>query len=131
MTALLNDETYVQALADYLPRPIHDDAENERATAMLEEIGSLADPTPEQIAVAEILITLIEAYEKKYALERPSGIAVLRELMLANDMKQRDLEAIIKSKGLVSDLLHGKRAISKGVAQKLATRFNVDYRLFL
>jgi len=131
MTALLNDETYVQALADYLPRPIHDDAENERATAMLEEIASLADPTPEQIAVAEILITLIEAYEKKYALERPSGIAVLRELMLANDMKQRDLEAIIKSKGLVSDILHGKRAISKGVAQKLATRFNVDYRLFL
>ncbi len=131
MTALLDDETYGQALADYLPRPIHDDAENERATAMLEEIGSLADPTPEQIAVAEILITLIEAYEKEYALERPSGLAVLRELMLANDMKQRDLEAIIKSKGLVSDLLHGKRAISKGVAQKLATRFNVDYRLFL
>jgi len=131
MTALLDDETYGQALADYLPRPIHDDAENERATAMLEEIGSLADPTPEQIAVAEILIALIEAYEKKYALERPSGLAVLRELMLANDMKQRDLEAIIKSKGLVSDLLREKRPISKGVAQKLATRFNVDYRLFL
>jgi HTH-type transcriptional regulator/antitoxin HigA len=131
MTALLDDETYGQALADYLPRPIHDDAENERATAMLEEIGSLADPTPEQIAIAEILITLIEAYEKKYALERPSGLAVLRELMLANDMKQRDLEAIIKSKGLVSDLLREKRAISKGVAQKLATRFSVDYRLFL
>jgi HTH-type transcriptional regulator/antitoxin HigA len=131
MTALLDDKTYGQALADYLPRPIHDDAENERATAMLEEIGSLADPTPEQIAVAEILITLIEAYEKKYALERPSGLAVLRELMLANDMKQRDLEAIIKSKGLVSDLLREKRAISKGVAQKLATRFSVDYRLFL
>ncbi len=53
---------------EFSPRPIHDDTENERATAMLEKIGALENPTPEQIAVAEILTTLIEVYEKKYSL---------------------------------------------------------------
>ncbi len=128
---MLNEAIYRQTLTDVSPRPIHDDAESARAIAMLEQIDSLENPTPEQIAVAEILVTLIEAYDEKYALEPPSGIEVLRELMLANDMKQRDLEAVLKSKGLVSDLLREKRPISKGVAQKLATRFHVDYRLFL
>jgi len=35
---------------------------------MLEKIGALENLTPEQIAVAEILTTLIEVYEKKYSL---------------------------------------------------------------
>jgi HTH-type transcriptional regulator/antitoxin HigA len=121
----------VNSLADFSPRPIHDDTENERATAMLEKIDALEAPSPEQVAVAEVLTTLIEAYEEKYSLERPSGVELLRELMLANDLKQRDLETIIKSKGLVLDLLHGRRPISNGVAQKLAARFNVDCRSFL
>jgi len=128
---VLDDAAYVKALADFSPRPIHDDAENARATSMLEEIDALKDPTPEQIAVAEVFTTLIESYEKRCLLERPSGVELLRELMLANDLEQRDLEAIVKSKRLVSNLLRGRRAISKGLAQKLATRFNVDYRLFL
>jgi antitoxin component HigA of HigAB toxin-antitoxin module len=51
--------------------------------------------------------------------------------MVANDLKQKDLEAVLKSKGMVSDLLHGRRPISKGVARKLAARFNVAYTLFL
>ena len=41
MTAVLDNMTYVKALAEYSPRPIHDDAENARATAMLEKIDAL------------------------------------------------------------------------------------------
>lgn len=131
MTAVLDNITYVKALAEYSPRPIHDDAENARATALLENIDALENPTPEQIAVAEVLMTLIEAYESNYAMERASGVELLRELMVANDLKQKDLEAVLKSKGMVSDLLHGRRPISKGVAKKLSERFNVSYTLFL
>jgi HTH-type transcriptional regulator/antitoxin HigA len=64
-------------------------------------------------------------------MERASGVELLRELMAANDLKQRDLQAVLKSKGMVSDLLHGRRPISKGVAKKLSERFNVSYTLFL
>src|SRR5665213_3654666 len=80
-TADLDNGTYVKALAEYSPRPIHDDAENARATAMLEKIDALETPTPEQIAVAEVLMTLIEAYESKYAMERASGVELLHELL--------------------------------------------------
>jgi HTH-type transcriptional regulator/antitoxin HigA len=131
MTAVLDNGTYLKALAEYSPRPIHDDVENARATALLEQIDALENPTPEQIAVAEVLMTLIEAYELNYTLERASGVELLRELMAANDLKQKDLEVVLKSKGMVSDLLHGRRPISKGVARKLSARFNVSYTLFL
>jgi HTH-type transcriptional regulator/antitoxin HigA len=131
MTAVLDNMTYAKALAEYSPRPIHNDAENARATALLEKLDALENPTPEQIAVAEVLMTLIEAYESTYTMERASGVELLRELMAANDLKQRDLQAVLKSKGMVSDLLHGRRPISKGVAKKLSERFNVSYTLFL
>lgn len=131
MTAVLDNGTYLKALTEYSPRPIHDDVENARATALLEQIDALENPTPEQIAVAEVLMTLIEAYELNYTLERASGVELLRELMAANDLKQKDLEVVLKSKGMVSDLLHGRRPISKGVARKLSARFNVSYTLFL
>jgi len=131
MTVVLDNGTYLKALTEYSPRPIHDDVENARATALLEQIDALENPTPEQIAVAEVLMTLIEAYELNYTLERASGVELLRELMAANDLKQKDLEVVLKSKGMVSDLLHGRRPISKGVARKLSARFNVSYTLFL
>jgi antitoxin component HigA of HigAB toxin-antitoxin module len=95
MTAVLDNGTYVKALAEYSPRPIHDDVENARATALLEQIDALENPTPEQIAVAEVLMTLIEAYESNYTLERASGVELLRELMAANDLKQKDLEVVL------------------------------------
>lgn len=131
MTTVLDEAAYVKTLAEFAPRPIHNDAENADATATLERIDALENPTREQIAVAEVLTTLIEAYESRYALERASGVELLRELMMANDLKQKDLEAVIGSRGMVSDLLHERRPISKGVARKLAERFSVPYTLFL
>jgi len=98
---------------------------------MLESIDSLEHPSPEHIAIAEVLTTLIEAYESQHALETPTGLAVLRELMLANDLRQKDLETVVGSRGMVSDILNERRPISNGVARKLAIRFNVPYTLFL
>jgi HTH-type transcriptional regulator/antitoxin HigA len=131
MSTILNDARYLKALAEFKPRPIHDDAENAHATAMLEKIDALENPTPEQIAVAEIITTLIEAYESQYALKHASGAELLRELMLANDLKQKDLQSVVGSKGMVSDILNERRPISKGIARKLGERFNVPHTLFL
>ena len=131
MTPRLDDVTYAQTLVDFQPRPIRDDIENERATAMLEKLAALANPTPEQEAVAEILVTLVEAYEERYRLAPASPLEILLELMAANDCEQKDIAAVIGSKGVASEVLRGRRPISKGIAQKLAARFQVPYTLFL
>ncbi len=131
MTPQIYEAAYMQALTEYQPRPIRDDAENERATRMLEKLSALEKPTPEQEAVAEILVTLIEAHEHRYRLATASPLEVLLELMAANDCKQKDLAAIIGSKGVASEVLHGRRPISKGMAHILAARFKVSYALCL
>ncbi len=67
MSALLDDDrAYVETLAEIKPRPIHDDAENERQTVLLEYLSFLENPTEEQRTIAEMLTILIEAYGKKF-----------------------------------------------------------------
>lgn len=92
---------------------------------------SESEITPEKQAVAEVLATLIEAYEERYAIEASTPLSVLRELMAANDLKQKDTVPYIGSKGIASEVLSGKREISKAMAHKLGKRFNVSHTLFL
>ena len=131
MSTTLDEAAYALVLGVYQPRPIHDDHENERATAMLEKLAAVKDPSPEQLAVGEILVTLIEEYEQRYSITKASPLDVLRELMDANDMKQKDIAEVIGSSGVTSQILSGQRAISKGVAHKLGARFRLPHTLFL
>ncbi|WP_295390491.1 helix-turn-helix domain-containing protein, partial [uncultured Thiodictyon sp.] len=55
---------------------------------------------------------------------------VLRFLMEQHDLKQEDL-ADCAPQSRISDILNGKRPISKDIAKKLARRFNVHADLFL
>jgi HTH-type transcriptional regulator / antitoxin HigA len=56
---------------------------------------------------------------------------ILIHLMESNDLKQSDLVGILGSSGVVSEVVNGKREISKAQAQSLGDRFNLSYKLFL
>ena len=55
---------------------------------------------------------------------------VLRHLLEANNLKQKDLNDIA-SPTLISDILAGRREISKRLAKSLAARFHVDIAAFI
>jgi HTH-type transcriptional regulator/antitoxin HigA len=131
MIAEINEDAYAKVLDEFPPHPIRYDEGNALATAMLMRLVSDPDQTIEKKAVAEILITLIEAYEKRYVSEAASPLDTLLELMAANDLKQKDVVPFIGSRGVTSEVLHGRRAISKAMAHKLAARFNVPHTMFL
>jgi HTH-type transcriptional regulator / antitoxin HigA len=132
MIARFDEAKYAQVLGKYKPRPIHDDEANLRAIKMLEGLYELDVLTPEQEALGELLATLIEKYEEeRYALKEASPGVILRELLESNDMERKDLSKLIGSRGIASEILSGKRRISRTIAQIYASRFNVSYRLFL
>ena len=56
---------------------------------------------------------------------------ILRELMEANNMTTTDLGHVLGTRGLASEVLNGKRGLSKTLIMKLARRFAVDPSLFL
>lgn len=55
---------------------------------------------------------------------------VLRFLLDENDLRQKDLSDVA-SPTLISDILAGRREISKVLAKKLAARFHVNVSAFL
>jgi HTH-type transcriptional regulator / antitoxin HigA len=98
---------------------------------LLEQIVALEDPSPEVNEIADLLVMLIEKFEERYTLPQGTPLETLRELMAANDLKQKDLVALGNSKGMLSNVLNGTRPISRRLAQVLAERFNVPHTLFL
>jgi HTH-type transcriptional regulator / antitoxin HigA len=55
---------------------------------------------------------------------------ILQRIMAANGTKQIDLVGVIGSKGVVSEVVNGSRAISKAQAKKLGEIFKVSPILF-
>src|SRR5205807_3837522 len=87
--------------------------------------------TSEQKKYAELLILVIEAYEKKhYHIRAASPQEVLEELIAANGLKQKDLAPIFGSEGVVSEVLNGKRPLNSRHILRLCERFNISPAVF-
>jgi HTH-type transcriptional regulator/antitoxin HigA len=131
--ARINRERYGRLLLEKLPRPIRNDRDLERAETellALDEKGN--DLTPEEGEYFDMLAVLIEDYENKhYPVPTVPGSKALKELMFERGLRHKDIAAIVGNKGLTTEILAGRRGISKTVARKLAERLQVPIDLFL
>lgn len=128
-----NNEHYSKLLVQTLPTAIENDLENGRLTAILASLDARFDSlSPEEKRLAGLLTVLIEAYEDKhYSLSGSTPATRLKMLMEEHGLRQRDLVEIFGSRGLTSEVVNGKREISKAAAKKLAAKFHVSAELFL
>lgn len=134
MTLTFDKNVYSSLLAEFQPKVITSEEENERALAVVEKIMPLRENiTPEQDALLELLVTLIEKFEDEhYQLLRESNPhSMLQFLMEQRNLKQSDLVGILGSKGVTSEVVNGKRSISKAQAKALGEFFHVSAALFL
>ncbi len=120
-------------LARKLPAVIRTEEENERLIAELQDLDSRYDQlTPEEREYAELLGVLIEVFEEaNYALEGSTPHSRFLSLMEEHGLRQRDLLGVFGSRGIASEVVNGKRAISKAQAKKLSELFHVPADLFL
>ena len=134
MTLTIDPEVYGRLLAEYQPRPITTEEENERALATVERLMALPERSPETSALIAVWVTLIEQFEEEhYALPTTEGAPaqMLQFLMDQHDLKQADLVGLLGSSGVVSEIVNAKRSISKAQAKALGERFHVSPALFL
>ena len=128
----LDEKTYGQLLGRTLPHVIHTDEECERLTNELLRLDARENPSPEEKELAELLTVLIDEYEdRRYPIGKASPQRTLQHLMEARNLTQKDLWKVFGSKGITSEVFHGKRSISKAQAKKLAEYFHVSAELFI
>jgi len=124
--------SYGQLLRRTLPHVIRTEQECARLTNELMRLDERDDLTLEEKELAELLAVLINDYEpRRYPINRASPQQVLKHLMEARNLTQKDLWKVFGSKGITSEVFHGKRSISKAQAKKLAQFFNVSAELFI
>jgi len=128
----LDEKTYGKLLGRTLPHVIHTDDECERLTSELVRLDEREDLSPEEAELAKLLTVLIDEYEeRRYPIRKASPQQTLQHLMEARKLAQKDLWKVFGSRGITSEVFHGKRSISKAHAKKLAAFFHVSAELFI
>ena len=131
--ATLIETAYGELLSRTRPRVIKTEAENERALAELEALDNLGRPlTREEETLGELLTVLVRQFEEsRYPLGHADPLDALRDFMEVRQLRQRYLIPIFGASSVVSDVLNGKRSISKNHARKLAKFFHVPVSSFI
>jgi HTH-type transcriptional regulator/antitoxin HigA len=131
-TTEIRDSVYAELLAKSLPRPIRTDADHTRFTEALLALDERDHLSPEEEALAEVLTLLIEDYEQKHhPLPQVSPNESLNALMEERGLKHKDIWPVLGNKGAATEVLSGRRSISKAQAKRLAQFFHVPIDLFV
>jgi HTH-type transcriptional regulator / antitoxin HigA len=130
---LLNERRYEKLVAAALPVVIRTETEYRRLLENARELMDRPDEdlTEEEGRLLELLGLLVEEYEDRvHPLPKADPVKMLRHLLEEKGMQARDLAAILP-RSRVSEILNGKRSISKSQAKQLAELFRVSAELFL
>ena len=123
---------YQNLLVEIAPRPIRTKTQYRRA---LRQIESLMTPRPGRVQgeMIELLATLIEQYEvREHPTPKLPPDAVLTEMIEAREITQAKLAAATGiSKQTISNIVNGRRGISKANALELAAYFRLPVGMFL
>lgn len=128
------DEDYLDLISELPLRPIRNDSVHRAAQAILDRLIGRPDLSGGQKDYLAGLVRFVEEYEReRYGaqFEAMDSIEILKFLMEANDLSTSDLGDLLGSRGLASEILNGKRGLSKTHIRKLAKRFALDPELFL
>jgi HTH-type transcriptional regulator / antitoxin HigA len=110
------------------------EAEYDRLRTTVDELMNRdeEDLSSEEVKLLDLLVTLIDRYEEThYAFKPGTPHEMLHHLMEVRGLTHKDVWRVFGSEGVASEVLNGKRAISKTHAPTLADFFHVSADLFI
>ena len=100
--------------------PINSEADYRAALELAAGLMDAAPDTPESEHL-DRLATLIEAYEERHwPIEAPDPIDAIRVRMAEKNLRPRDLEPMIGTRGRVSEILARKRPLTLPMIRRLS-----------
>jgi HTH-type transcriptional regulator / antitoxin HigA len=114
------------------PRVIHNDEELEAYTAALFRLTALENPSPSESEAIELLTLLVEHYEQEHnAIPLADPVSVVRLLLEAQNLTQRDLIPEFGSESGVSMFMTGQRNLTLEQVRRLSARFKLPADVFI
>jgi HTH-type transcriptional regulator/antitoxin HigA len=133
-TVDLDTKRYGRLLARVHPAVIKSESENNRVLSIIEDLMAKGEENlnREEDALLELLVDLVHDYERmRYPLASSPPHQMVAFLLEQRGLKPSALWPVLGSKGRVSEVLSGKRAVSKEQARKLGAFFHVGVDLFI
>jgi HTH-type transcriptional regulator / antitoxin HigA len=135
MILIFNRSQYTDLLIKYQPKIIETNEEYQDTLAVIEYFVFKKERSLEELALYDLAVMLVKNYESKICpmddWRNQSPTEMLRYLLETSGKRQADLVGVIGSSGIVSEVVNGKRSISKSQAKKLGEMFKVFPSLFI
>jgi HTH-type transcriptional regulator/antitoxin HigA len=122
---------YGSLLRQARPEVVRDEEQNAEYVRRLEKLTAKKRVTAAERKLIELLTLLVEDFESKhYAVPEVGPLDIVRNLMEAHGLRQKDLVDVFGTESIVSDVLNGKRELTKEHIRRLNRRFNVSPEVF-
>jgi HTH-type transcriptional regulator/antitoxin HigA len=114
-----------------IPRVIKTEKDYEKVLARINDLMDADPGTPEGDEL-ELLVTLVELYEKaKHAIDLPDPVEAIKFRMEQLGLKQKDLIPHIGSRSKVSEVLSRQRPLSIAMIRKLNVALGIPAEILL
>ena len=126
-----HDPKYDRLLHEIQPRPPRSKEENERLLASIEKLMQKGEAhrTPAEDSMLDLLFTLVGEYERRGHPRKKSTPAEMLHFLMGQNMLTSVKLPLPANR--VSEILAGKREVSKAQAKKLGEFFCVSPALFI
>jgi len=122
---------YGQLLSQTKPEVVYGDQQHQLYIRQLERLTGQAEVTPAEEKLIHLLTVLVEDYEaRNFPVPDAGPLAIVRHLMEAHRLRQKDLVDVFGTESIVSDVLNGKRDLTKEHIRRLSHRFHVSPSVF-
>ncbi len=127
-----NPKKYSALLSETLPGVIDSLDEYHRIEEIFNNLFK-ENRSSEEDKLFNLLANLLEDYERRAfpLLEKSSPLETLKFLIKENNLRQADLADVFGTQSVVSEVLNGKREITKNQAKALAQKFSLRLEAFV
>lgn len=133
-TLTIDPKKYARLANRIVVKAIENEDEYDHMVASVERLMDKGEDrlSPEESALLETMAILVQAYDDRHhALPPAAPNETLSYLLETSGKTVKDLLPVFGTRGRVSEVLSGKRSISKENAKKLAAMFKVAVDLFI
>ncbi|VXD24350.1 conserved hypothetical protein [Planktothrix serta PCC 8927] len=128
---MLISNDYIKLLTSFPPRPITSEEELELTQTRIDQLLDQGKLSQDEKDYLNVLGALVYEYEQQQEpIPDIYGVELLKSLIEDNGLRQKDLVSIFKTESIVSDILNGKRELTKRHIEELAQFFHVSPAVF-